>query len=64
MMEPAREVELFDAAGNAVGSVVGYYTPFDHLDGGFVFVRESALSYRTGIAALRPAGLTVRPLAL
>lgn len=52
-----REVALLDASGKSIGSVSGFYYPFHHLEGGMLFVRQTALVSQPGIASIKPAGL-------
>ena len=37
--------------------MAGFFYPFNHTDGGLLFVREKALVSQPGVATLQPVGL-------
>ncbi len=57
---PKREIETLDLNGNVVGEVEGFFEPFDHLDGGMLYVEDETvakLSLSPGVASLKPTGV-------
>jgi hypothetical protein len=52
-----RQVEVLDESGQAIGSVVGFYYPFLHVDGGTLYVRDKIIAAQPGISSIKPVGL-------
>jgi hypothetical protein len=58
-----KQVELLDASGAVVEVVAGFFYPFNHIDGGMLFVREQLIAHKPNLSAIAATGLGTLKLA-